>query len=211
MQKYTEQSKEKKDADCYCKQNTRPLKTEDITLLSCLLLLLQHLELCCVHLSRPLCLIDCSLWTCVSLCVCIRKESKTETERTSVRVYLCMWDIVSSYVVIGTEMNGGGLVLKSGPLEGRRESERTERPVASENPFGFSSRLLRHRKGRFICLPVWKLLSLQPFSTSGLLTKTDLVKYGIPCVSFKMTDRIIPSLRRWWNKPYYHRLIMNLY
>lgn len=76
------------------------------------------------------------------ICVCV-----------SVHVYLCVWNIVSSYLVIGTERNGGRLVLKSRPLEGEREERGHRRVKILFCCFGW---LLRHRRGGLICLKVWQ-------------------------------------------------------
>lgn len=112
-----------KKSECRCEQNARSHATQDITL-PCVLLL-QHLELRCVFVasSVPHQLVTESeeriggSWYGVCVRVC---------ERDSVHVYLCLWDIVSSNLVTGTERNGGRLVLKSRPLQGEEERE-TER------------------------------------------------------------------------------------
>lgn len=88
--------------------------------------------------SGAICLypITCSLWTCVSLCLCASVWWK-EKERSCLCVYVCMWDVVSSHLVIGTERNGGKSVLKSRPLEGEA--------IGGWESFCYFYRLLRHK------------------------------------------------------------------
>lgn len=112
----------KREKQCCYRQNTQKTKTVDITS-PCLILLLQHLESHRVFSLHPLCLIDSSPWTCVSLClcVCIVKERKGERV-SSARVYLCMWAVVSSYL-----LERKGMEEKPGAEEAGHSRGETER------------------------------------------------------------------------------------
>lgn len=156
--------------------HTRPKKNPSASLL-------QHLESRCVYfVCDPLCLVSCSL----RACVCVGQEGRKGS--ASVRVQLCMWDIVSSDLVIGTERNGGGLVVKSRPLEGGKEKEREREQRGhwrAKNPFVTWDT----EEGGLICLKVWE----RPSADSSPTTLPFFSAVCLPNVGQYLTQR------RWWD------------
>lgn len=100
--------------------------------------------------------------TCVRACFFVqvfRRETRdAEQERTRiwVQVCSCMGDIVSSYLVTGTEGNRGGLVLKSKPLEGGREENESTGATGERKSFCCFCRLQRHKGPGLLCLKAWE-------------------------------------------------------
>jgi len=151
--------------------------------------------------------------TCVSLSVSVLRNREEDRGCVSVCVFvwvhvcLCIWDIVSSYLVIGTERKRGSLVLKSRPLEEERESG--EWPQAKENPFIISVDCWDMEERTInLSLGLWASISRTlPFAVClPNLDHLALVKcltqshWGDKCgvAGFGKIDRIILRLRGWW-------------
>ena len=132
----------------------------------------QHLEPCVsptVH-AEHVCF-------CASVFVLVKDEER-HREWMCALAYFGMRDIVWGDVVIGTEWNGPGLVLKSRPLGGERESGGAR---GEWEPFCYFCRLLRHRgKG------------------GGVVMKAAIRTPALPLFVYITHRKISYNPRKWW-------------